>query len=296
VVHKSSIEFRGADDGRIAADIYSAASKDADVALLLHGGGQTRHAWRSTARRLCESGITAIAYDQRGHGESDWSPLGEYAFEDYARDLARVADSVAERFGRRPIEIGASLGGIAGMLAQGTAERPMLAALVLVDVTPYLDPEGAAKVSGFMGAHLHEGFANVEEAAEAVAAYLPHRPRPRSLDGLKRNLRQRPDGRWRWHWDPRFIETARQPETVTGRLVSAASRLTIPTLLVRGGSSELIQEQQVDKFRALVPHASVVNVPGAGHMVAGDKNDVFSDAVLDFVTGLQGSSTFSNNR
>ncbi|HEY1541891.1 MAG TPA: alpha/beta hydrolase, partial [Xanthobacteraceae bacterium] len=147
-----------------------------------------------------------------------------------------------------------------------------------------------AKVQGFMREHARDGFATVEEAADAVAAYLPHRPRPRSTEGLKKNLRLYPDGRWRWHWDPRFLD-ARRPVgggrgDVEERLLAAARGLKIPAMLVRGGASELVQEEHAREFLALVPHARFADVSGARHMVAGDKNDQFSTAILEFLKDL----------
>jgi pimeloyl-ACP methyl ester carboxylesterase len=165
---------------------------------------------------------------------------------------------------------------------------------VLVDVTPRVDQGGVAKVQGFMRERAVEGFATVAEAADAVAAYLPHRKRPRSLDGLKKNLRLHPDGRWRWHWDPRMVAGERSfaidHRILEAALTEAARALTIPALLVRGGSSELVHEAHVRDFLELVPHAETIDVSGARHMVAGDSNDSFADAVLDFVGKLEGSS------
>src|SRR5206468_11735345 len=130
------------------------------------------------------------------------------------------------------------------LLAEGNGHQ--FSALVLVDITPRVDLDGVAKVQGFMRAHSQEGFASVAEAADAVAAYLPHRPRPRSHEGLKKNLRLHPDGRWRWHWDPRFLEgpraTGADRHAVEATLMEAARRIRIPALLVRGASSELVKE------------------------------------------------------
>lgn len=284
--HRKPIVLIGAEGNRLVGDLCE-GRPGGDVALLLHGGGQTRHAWRGTERRLADRGITAVAYDQRGHGDSDWPASGRYRFEDYAADLTVAADALAQRFGRRPILIGASLGGIAGLLAEGEADRPVLSALVLVDVTPRMDPAGVAKVIGFMGERVAEGFATIEEAADAVAAYLPNRTRPTSLEGLKKNLRLHADGRWRWHWDPRFLDGPKRDVGVTERLVAASGQLTIPTLLVRGRQSELVSEEHAEEFMRLVPHAAFADVSGAGHMVAGDRNDVFAEAVLGFLGTLE---------
>lgn len=279
--------FTGAAGNRLPADAYGDSGPPV---LLLHGGGQTRHAWRRTAEKLARAGATAYALDQRGHGESEW--VGSYAFADYAADAAAVAQELARRSGVRPTVIGASLGGIAALLAEGKAERdgngPVFAAIVLVDITPRVDRGGVAKIQSFMRARAREGFGSIAEAAEAVAAYLPHRPRPRSYEGLRKNLRLDPDGRWRWHWDPRFLDGPRPigEDGYTAGLVEGARALKIPTLLVRGGSSELVHAAHVKEFLDLVPHAEYIDVQDARHMVAGDSNDRFSTAVVDFVTRL----------
>jgi pimeloyl-ACP methyl ester carboxylesterase len=283
--------FKGAAGNTLAADVFGDSGSPV---ILLHGGGQTRHAWRATASELARTGHAAYAIDQRGHGDSEWVKDGAYDFSDFAADLTAVARELARRSGSKPSVIGASLGGIASLVAEAEAEKTgdgLFSSLVLVDITPRVDSEGVAKIHGFMRAHAHEGFASVADAAEAVAQYLPHRPRPKSNEGLKKNLRLSPDGRWRWHWDPRFIEGMRRHPDARERneamLVEAARQIKVPALLVRGGSSELVQEAHVREFMELVPHAEFVDVAGARHMVAGDKNDHFSTAVLDFLGKLE---------
>lgn len=276
--------FEGSSGNRLVASEMGASGHPV---LLLHGGGQTRHAWARTARRLAGAGCHAVAVDQRGHGDSDWVPDGAYAFPDFAADAARVARRVAAEQGAKPIAIGASLGGIAALLAQGRESEAPFAGLVLVDVVPRMDPRGVAHIQSFMRARAEEGFASVEEAAEAVTAYLPHRPRPASLDGLKKNLRHRPGGRWHWHWDPRFLDGPRPVnagwEEVEREAEATARRLCVPTLLVRGGRSELVSQEAAEAFLARVPGAEYIDVAEARHMVAGDRNDVFGDAILSFL-------------
>jgi len=252
--------------------------------VLLHGGGQTRHSWGGTGRALAARGYRAMALDLRGHGDSDWSPDGRYGGEVFVRDLRDVAAALP----RAPAVVGASLGGLAALLAEGESERSVTAAVVLVDVTPRLEVAGVLRILDFMTGR-PEGFASLEEAADAVAAYLPSRRRPRDLAGLEKNLRRRADGRWRWHWDPRFVEGAERaqgpPEAYDpGRLLRAARGLRVPTLLVRGRVSDVVSPEGVDEFRAAAPHARFADVSGAGHMVAGDRNDAFTDAVVEFLT------------
>lgn len=283
--------FVGAQGNTLVGDVFGDRGP---VVLLLHGGGQTRHAWQRTARAIAGAGMTAYAVDQRGHGDSDWIESGAYGFSDYAADAQGLADLLAERHGVRPAVAGASLGGVAALMAEGEAARSgrpaLFSALVLVDITPRVDHAGIAKIQGFMRAHAREGFGSVAEAAEAVAAYLPHRPRPRSHEGLRKNLRLHADGRWRWHWDPRFLDSRRPDQTYReareALLADAAKSLKMPVLLVRGTASELVQEDHAKDFLALVPHASYADVAGARHMVAGDQNDQFSSAILEFLNKL----------
>ncbi len=283
--------FIGAASNKLVADVFGDGGSPV---LLLHGGGQTRHAWKKTAQEIARRGHTAYALDQRGHGDSDWVASGAYDFTDFAADAKAVAAELSRRSGHNPIIIGASLGGIAALLAEGDAERDtganVFSALVPVDITPRVDMSGVAKVLGFMRANAKGGFASIVEAAQAVAAYLPQRPQPKSYEGLKKNLRLSPDGRWRWHWDPRFLDGPRAAgadrRALEAALIAAAQRIRIPALLVRGASSELVKEAHAKEFLELVPHADYVDVSGARHMVAGDRNDHFSAAVLSFIERL----------
>lgn len=289
-IKRQRLTLSGADGNDLCADLFLPPGTVRGFVMLVHGGGQTRHSWGHTARTLAARGWIALAYDQRGHGDSAWIADAAYGSEHYARDLVAVARHTAERGYGVPVVVGASLGGIAGLLAAGELDTDLddraLRALVLVDVTPGMKAQGVDRVLAFMGAHADDGFASPQEAADAISAYLPHRPRPRDLSGLAKNLRRRPDGRWRWHWDPRFLDTPRHGAEMEARLKAAAGRLTIPVLLVRGRDSELVGEAEAEAFRKLAPHAEIEDVSGARHMVAGDRNDVFAEAVANFLARL----------
>jgi pimeloyl-ACP methyl ester carboxylesterase len=269
----------------LAADAYG--PDDGPPVLLFPGGGQTRHSWDGTARLLGNKGWRATTVDLRGHGDSDWAADGDYSLDAFAADVCDVARATGPR---PPALVGASLGGISSLIAiaedDPAADRPVASALVLVDVAPRLEPEGVARIGAFMLGHL-DGFASLEDVADAVAAYNPHRPRPSDLSGLRKNVRQREDGRWYWHWDPRFMTPGRidEPRSIRNedRLERAAQTLTLPVLLVRGRQSDVLSEAGARNLQALVPHARFVDVAGAGHMVAGDRNDVFNDAVVAFL-------------
>jgi pimeloyl-ACP methyl ester carboxylesterase len=270
---------------RLAADV--GGSDDGPTVVLLHGGGQTRHSWAGTWQLLVDRGWRAVSLDLRGHGESDWAKDGDYTHGAYAADVTEVARSLPTP----PVLVGASLGGIASMLAIARAapSQPVARALVLVDVANRIEVEGRERIGVFMGEHL-DGFATLDEAADAIAAYNPHRPRPSDLSGLAKNLRRREDGRWYWHWDPRFItgrfgsaDETRASEIGFDELDAAADGLTLPTLLVRGRQSDLLSAEGASDFLRRVPHAEFADVAGAGHMVAGDRNEIFNQAILGFL-------------
>lgn len=247
--------------------------------LFLHGSGQTRQSWGKALVQAAGRGFRAISIDLRGHGDSDWSPDGRYDLPIFVDDLRAVLTSLE----RPPVIVGASLGGLVAMLL-AAAEPAAIRALVLVDITATIDMDGANEVIAFMGAGA-QGFASIEDAAQAVAAYLPHRDRPASSSGLARNLRLRGD-RYFWHWDPAFMSMgadAGGKAAGPSVLETAARGLTIPTLLIRGGRSRIVTEEGARAFMTMVPHADYVHIDGAHHMVAGDANDAFNDAVFAFV-------------
>jgi pimeloyl-ACP methyl ester carboxylesterase len=277
-VDVETVSFRGAGID-LAADV--AGPKHAPVVLFLHGGGQTRQSWKGALVQAAKRSYRGISLDLRGHGDSDWSPDGQYGLELFEADVRNVIDQV----GGEAILVGASLGGLIGLPIAAT-QPPPIRALVLVDVTPRIEPEGASEIAAFMQS-APNGFATLEEAADAVAAYLPHRPRPSDTSGLKRNLRLR-NGRYHWHWDPAFLELGRDSraqEYFAGAnpLETAARALTLPTLLVRGSRSRIVSEEGARAFLEMVPHAEFVDIAGAHHMVAGDANDAFNDAVFRFI-------------
>lgn len=274
------IEFLGRDGNRLAGE--QAGDPSAIPVILMHGGGQTRHAWAGTALRLAGAGYHVLSYDARGHGDSEWSADGDYSADALIGDLRAVAQTLAAP----PVLIGASMGGMTSMVALGEGGSAFARALVLVDIAARLEPSGVARVLDFMRAHTG-GFASLDDALDAVAAYNPHRPRPRDTKGLSKNLRLR-DGRWYWHWDPRFLDHATRTQAGEAlvqqeRREAAARKITVPTLLVRGGSSDVVSPEGARALQELIPHAELADVAEAGHMVAGDRNDLFSDAVIDFL-------------
>ncbi|ORB68338.1 alpha/beta hydrolase [Mycobacterium shinjukuense] len=253
--------------------------------VFLHGGGQTRRSWGRAAAAVAARGWQAVTVDLRGHGESDWSSEGDYRVVSFAADVEEVLRSLPPR----PVLVGASLGGFTAMLLAGELSPGIASAVVLVDIVPNMEQAGADRIHAFMVDRVESGFGSLEEVADAIAEYNPHRPRPTDLDGLTTNLRRRGD-RWYWHWDPQFISgaAALPPVEVTDpdrmhAAVAAILRHGVPMLLIRGQMSDLVSQQRADEFLTRFPQVEFTDVRGAGHMVAGDRNDVFAGAVLDFL-------------
>ncbi|GAA0772487.1 alpha/beta hydrolase [Roseibium denhamense] len=294
-MYPKRVTFQGAEQNSLVADRYGS---DGQPVVLLHGGGQTRHSWDTAAARIADLGHRVYSIDQRGHGESDWVETRNYTFSDFGKDLVAVTRQIEALHRAKPVAVGASLGGFAGMLAEGLEKPGCLSALVLVDITPRIDMGGVSKIIGFMGERVEEGFETVEEAADAIARYLPNRARPKDLSGLSKNLRLHEDGRYRWHWDPAFLNSRQNhdPELaseVQANMLKAARNLRLPVLLIRGRNSELVSMEHVEEFKDCVPHAKFTDIHDAGHMVAGDRNDVFAGAVEDFLTDLKAEAAIA---
>lgn len=264
-------------DGGLHIVADELGERGSPTVVLGHGGGQTRHSWDRAGHDLAAVGYHVINYDLLGHGESDWEPQGDYSLARRAADLAVIVSRCANG----PVAfVGASMGGLAAMAAASLGTVPT--ALVLVDVVARLAREGIARIVGFMTAN-PGGFASLEEAADAISAYYPDRPRPARLDGLRKNLREGADGRFHWHWDPKFLDGRDAEDAIIGLLDGAAWTGSVPTLLVRGMKSDIVTNAGVADLAARIPALQLVDIGGAGHMVAGDRNDQFNAAVIAFL-------------
>ena len=278
---REKASFKGHGGIRLVFD--EAGDPAARPVILLHGGGQTRHAWHRTLQQLGDAGYHALAYDTRGHGESEWSARGDYSPDALVADLRELIACQPAL----PVLVGASMGGMTSLVAIGESLQPIAVGLVLVDTAARLEAAGVERILDFMRAHT-DGFDSLEDAAAAVAAYNPQRSRANDRQGLKKNLRLHANGRWYWHWDPRFLEHATRNTdgealVLQDRREAAAARVRVPTLLVRGVHSDVVSIAGARALQALIPQAELVDVAEAGHMVAGDRNDLFSNAVITFL-------------
>jgi pimeloyl-ACP methyl ester carboxylesterase len=282
VVEKAMQYFHTQAGNRLACS--HSGPEQGEPVIFLHGGGQTRHAWQASIAALGDAGWHAISVDLRGHGDSDWP--GEYRIQNFAEDVCELA--LAQH--SKPVLVGASLGGLSSLLANAGDHGEVSKALVLVDIAPRLRADGVDRILSFMAAN-RDGFASLDAAAAAVAAYQPQRAQRSNPEGLKKNLRQHDDGRWYWHWDPVMLEAFQRGRAESDvhddeRFYRAAEKLRQPVLLVRGSHSDVVDESITAEFRQRIPGSQVVDVSDAGHMVAGDRNDLFLDAVMTFLGRL----------
>ena len=280
-IQSNILKFQTTEDITIVADAYG--NPQNDPILLLHGGGQTRNSWKKTGEILAEKGWYVIAADARGHGDSSWSKEGNYSFDHLRQDLVDITKTLD----KKPILIGASMGGICSLAA--LHYHPQFAkGLILVDVSPRIERKGVDRIFAFMSAK-PEGYQSLEEVQEAVRGYLPHRKNIGSLNGLKKNLRKLPNGNYSWHWDPEMLKVWQSNTSdVTNKeteifLTNALVNLQVPALLVRGGISDVVSKEIVEELRTVAPNLEYVDVAKAGHMVAGDSNHVFTNALLAFI-------------
>lgn len=243
--------------------------------VLSHGGGQTRQAWGDTLAALARAGFRGIAVDLRGHGESDWAPEGAYRLHDYADDLREISASI----NRPAIWVGASLGGLASLLATGEPPQAPALGLVLVDVATRMRPQGVSGITSFMR-DTSKGFDSLDQVADAVAAYQPHRVRPRTPERLVKNVRLRGDGRYYWHWDPKMLDSEREVQASDTRLEAAAARVPCPSVLLRGEESALVTAEIAQNFMAHFARGEIIDIRGARHMVAGDENSAFGRELI----------------
>jgi pimeloyl-ACP methyl ester carboxylesterase len=273
-------DFHGAGDIVLAADAFGRA--DDPCVVLLPGGGQTRYSWRRSAELFARSGYYVLSFDLRGHGESGWAANGDYSIDAFADDVVCISRQAPAG----AVLVGASIGGIAALVAAGESREPLARGLILIDVVPRMSDEGLDRIRAFMSAGAG-GFASPEEAAALIRAYLPHRP-PRSALALRSSLRAGHGGRLYWHWDPAFHAGSKQRAEagMLRRMERATSGVDVPVMLVCGERSEVVDEQAIAHLLQLLPRAKSVRVAGAGHMVAGDRNDSFAAAVLNFLAEL----------
>jgi pimeloyl-ACP methyl ester carboxylesterase len=273
-----TLTFEGVGGVKLAASAFG--QEDGPLVVMIGGLGQTRHSWGRAAERIGEAGWRAITLDLRGHGESGWSDDGRYGYDRTAGDVIAVIRAL----GKPAVVVGASLGGKIGMTAAGEGGPEIVRALVIVDTIPRTNPAGVAEVTQVLHPPA-EGFASLDAAAAELARLRGKGAREGAGERLRPNMRQDDAGRWHWHWDPAWMDRDQGIglAAATDFLEAAAARISVPVLVTRGELSQVVGDDGLAAFRAIVPQVEVETIAGAGHMIVGDRNDAFADAVIAFL-------------
>ncbi|MBA3055656.1 MAG: alpha/beta hydrolase [Sphingomonadales bacterium] len=278
VVEREQHWFAGDGGRRLAATLHG--SDTGTPVVMLGGMGQTRHSWDRAARRIAATGRRAITLDFRGHGESDRAPDGDYSYPRQAADIAAIVAQI----GRPIILVGASLGGKLGLAAASLDGPDVICGLVLVDSVPRSNPQGISNVARTFKAG-REGYDTLDEAAAELARNRGREPEPGAAEKLRRNMRQTPDGRWRWHWDQSYTDPRHKLGLGEGTawLDRTIPGLTIPVLLARCELSDVVSDEGAAALQAIVPQMEVETILGARHMLVGDDNEIFADVLLEWL-------------
>ena len=245
--------------------------------LFFHGGGQSRNAWRGSARIMGEAGYYGITFDLRGHGDSDWADDKDYLLDAFGRDV----EALLGQFDRPVTLVGASRGGQSALVG-GSRHPDKVRLIMLADVAPLIRDDGINGIRAFF-AEGEAGFATLDAAADSLARHLDQ-PRVEDATRLARAMRQDGAGLWHWRWDPatghaQFLHPPSEAEA----LLAAAARVTSPIVLVRAELSHLLTDEGVDTFRRLAPQLEVVIAKGVGHMFTADRNDGFAAQLLEWL-------------
>jgi pimeloyl-ACP methyl ester carboxylesterase len=238
--------------------------------LCLHGGGQTAYMYEELGSAL-RATHHLLAPDLPNHGDSDPLLDGGWGRE----HLAATIPPLLDEFGLpRAVLVGASLGGLTSI--SFAAQHPdRLVGIVLIDIGHRLEDEGVKKIMDFMRAH--ESFGSLEEAADFIAGYLPYRKSFRP-ENLKRNLRQRADGRWIWkhgmgrRWQQQLETTGTELDwkSIMTGVAEDAAGIEAPVLLLRGGASDVLSGDAAEELTGILRHGRLETVERAGHLAAGD--------------------------
>ncbi|MBI4234261.1 MAG: alpha/beta hydrolase [Chloroflexi bacterium] len=252
--------------------------------LCLHGGSQNAHMWDFTALAFCDR-YHIIALDQRGHGDSQWAPDGDYGIEAHQRDIAAFVDALGmDRF----VLVGLSMGGRnAYTFAAGHPDR--VRALAVVDVGPEIRRQGAERIGQFVTQD--DELDSFEAFVQRTKQYNFRRPEWQIRGSLRHNLKQLPSGRWTWKYDRVLRDPARRarrPAVASPSSWEAWSSIRCPVLLARGGESDILAPEVAQRMQATLPGVRLVEVPGAGHLVPGDNPVGWEQALRAFLQDLGG--------
>jgi len=272
--------WTGAEDNSLVWQAFAGTA--ALTVIFAHGGGQSRHSWTRAARCVSAAGFASLVYDQRGHGDSDWSEDGHYTLDVFRDDLLRVL----EQWGRPAVVVGASLGGLVAMMA--AAEAPsLLRGVVAIDTAPQLDTVEIHRIVELLAGDAAGGFASPAAAAAHMNRFSP--ARAVTAEAMATSLRLGADGRYHWPWDIQVVTGERSSLAIKheARLHVLAAQVQVPYLLVRAGNSKLVSDAAVERLRSCIPQLEVAWLPDADHLVGGVEGERAMQSVLPFLDRCQ---------
>ncbi|MCH8206721.1 MAG: alpha/beta hydrolase [Chloroflexi bacterium] len=250
--------------------------------LLLHGFAQTCHSWDFIALTFSDR-FRVIALDQRGHGDTDWAPDGDYSPEAHQKDTHAFVQAIGlENF----VLIGLSMGG-RNALTYAAHHPERVKAVAIVDAAPETLRAGGENIRRFV--QQEDELDSVDEFVERVLKYNPRRSAQQVRGSIIHNLKQLPNGKWTWKYDKLLRSSDRRWQSdpgLTDRLWGYVEGLKPPTLVVRGSKSDLIASQTAEEMHRRMPNGTLATVEGAGHLVPGDRPAGFANAVAEFLASL----------
>jgi pimeloyl-ACP methyl ester carboxylesterase len=246
--------------------------------LLLHGFNQTAHTWDEFCPRVCQQSHVR-AFDQRGHGDTQWAPDQDYSRDAMVQDIAALVPALA----MPPfILIGMSMGG-ANAMTYAAHYPDQVKALVLVDVGPEVKQEGVENIRRLVGP---KDWPSFEAAVADIHRFNPRRSVGNIRQRLSHSMGQLPSGAWTWKVDEVFRDPNRPRTRDTEGLWESVRQLQCPTLLINGAESDILAPDAAQRMIAAIPKGQLATVPGAGHSVMGDNPEGFYHAVKTFLDGL----------
>lgn len=240
--------------------------------VMLHGIQQQSHSWDFISLPLSVD-YHILAVDQRGHGDSDWSPDGDYSTDAYVGDVSALVSTL----GLKDFHlIGHSMGG-RNSLAWASQSQGMLKSLTIVDTGPETQRRGSDRIQRFR--ELPDELDTLEEFAQRVMEYTG-RTREQTLGALKYSIRQREDGKWTWKYDKVIrVRGFRPPAWTSDQLWAGWRKIDCPALVVRGERSDIFADEIMQRMAQEHHDCTTVTVSNAGHLVQGDNPPEFLTAV-----------------
>ena len=265
-------------------------SREGTPLVFLHGFGNDCHVWDESAP-LVAAHYRTLAFDLRGHGDSDCDAEGRYDHQSMALDVEAALEALGID---RLVLVGHSMGGRVAMHFAGSHPERM-AGLVIVDSGPDLDKRGTTRIR--MESESAElTFDSIREYERLLLELYPA-AKPSTMAKLARHwLRERPDGKFEPKLDPSFRRW-RAPEQsadelrayMSGeaeRLWKALEIVPCPTLVVRGAASDVLSAETADRMvDDVLANGQLAVIARASHSVMLDNAEGFNEALVSFVLG-----------